>query len=176
MDDILLKEQSRILYEDAENGDTAGWKIYDQGPGTASIKNVYDEDSNSLVIELSGSGKRTGYNLLNEDRSWWSNTRHSIIQWRMKYAEEFIVYVAVQTRDGFRYIYYTDDDNNFHAGLDEYVHHNIGSSANDGNWHTFTRDLVADLKAGQPLNELESVLGFFIRGSGRVDDIVLKKY
>jgi len=33
------------------------------------------------------------------------------------------------------------------------------------------RDLERDLKDAQPDNELEAVLGFLIRGSGRVDDI-----
>jgi hypothetical protein len=165
---------SMMIYEDAENGDTAGWGVYTQGSGTASIKNVYDEDSEDLVIELTGSGTKTGYNLYNENRFRWNNTRHSIIEWRMKYAEAFLVYIAVQTRDGFRYIYYTSTDDNDSIDSDEYVHHNLSSSAHDGNWHTFSRDLAADLKAVQPANELESVLGFFIRGSGRVDDITTK--
>ena len=163
-----------MIYEDAENGDTAGWDIYDPGSGSSpSISNVYDQERNSRVIALTGTGTETGYNLLAEGGSWWNNTHHGVIEWSMKYAEEFVVYIAVQTREGFRYIYYTSDDDDF-MGSDEYVHHNLGGSANDGLWHTFSRNLSADLTAVQPANELQSVLGFFIRGSGRVDDIITR--
>ncbi len=162
------------VYEDAEDGTTIGWDVYDPGSGdTPTITNLYDSDRRSLVIELTGTGTETGFNLLAEDGSWWYNDRHPVIEWSMKYAEPFVVYIAVQTRDGFRYIYYTNDDDDF-MGVDEYVHHNLGSDANDGAWHTFTRDLSADLKAVQPDNELESILGFYIRGSGRVDDILTR--
>ena len=59
-------------------------------------------------------------------------------------------------------------------GTGTYVHHGLGASAKDGQWHTFTRDLQADLEAAQPGNTILEVNGFFIRGSGRVDDISMQ--
>jgi hypothetical protein len=44
----------------------------------------------------------------------------------------------------------------------------------DGQWHTFARDLQADLEASQPGVDILEVNAFLIRGSGRVDDILLK--
>ena len=44
----------------------------------------------------------------------------------------------------------------------------------DGTWRTFTRDLVYDLDQAQPETTLISVDGFYIRGSGMVDDIALR--
>jgi hypothetical protein len=80
----------------------------------------------------------------------------------------------VQTKNGFRYLYYTpvDADN---LGTETYVHHGLGSHLKDGQWRTLVRDLARDLKEAQPDNELQAVLGFLIRGSGRVDDIKTRK-
>ena len=56
----------------------------------------------------------------------------------------------------------------------KYVHHGLGSVSKNGTWQTFTRDLQADLHAGEPDNDIISVDAFLIKGSGRVDDIKLK--
>ncbi len=88
----------------------------------------------------------------------------------MKYSENFTIYIAVQTTDGFRYIYYNKLDYN-NLGSDRFIHHGLGASSRDGTWHTITRDLEQDLHDAQPDNNLVAILGFLIRGSGRVDDI-----
>ncbi len=158
------------VYEDAENDDIDKWTIYDSDPAGAAIVNVADSSRNSRVIELTGTGTGNGYRLRNSDGTWWNNTSHKSIEWSMRYQETFIVYVAVQTRDGFRYLYYTaaDYDN---LGSATYIHHGLGTPMNDGDWHTVVRDLEFDLQEAQPGNQLEAILGFLIRGSGRVDDI-----
>ena len=51
--------------------------------------------------------------------------------------------------------------------------HGLGSDATDGRWHTFTRDLEADLADAQRGVNILEVNGFLIRGSGKVDDIML---
>ena len=58
-------------------------------------------------------------------------------------------------------------------GSGEYVHHGLGSSVIDGQWHTFTRDLQTDLGDAQPGVTILEVNGFLIRGSGKVDSIGL---
>jgi len=84
------------------------------------------------------------------------------------------VYIDVETTAGHRYIYYTPED---YDGLGDgkYVHHGLGSDVIAGQWHTFVRDLQADLEEAQPGEEILEVNGFLIRGSGRVDDIELTK-
>ncbi|MBU0664799.1 MAG: hypothetical protein KJ990_09690 [Proteobacteria bacterium] len=92
----------------------------------------------------------------------------------MKYSETFVVYVAVQTKNGFRYLYYTPTATDG-LGTDTYIHHGLGTQIRDGSWQTLERNLEQDLKDAQPDNELQTVLGFLIRGSGRVDDIKTRK-
>ena len=79
-------------YEDAADGTTKGWDIYDTSPGGASIKNVYDSDRQSRVIQLSGSGTENGYRLRNDGGTKWENSDQFTIQWSMKYSEDFTVY------------------------------------------------------------------------------------
>ncbi len=43
-------------------------------PDGAEIYNVYDDDRQSNVIELSGSGADNGYRLTKDDGSMWHNT------------------------------------------------------------------------------------------------------
>ncbi|MFH2122382.1 MAG: hypothetical protein ABIJ50_02720 [Pseudomonadota bacterium] len=163
-----------IVYEDAEDGDIAGWDVYDSDPNGATIANIYDADRGGNVIEFTGSGMNNGYRLRNVDGTYWNDTCFKIIEWSMKYSESFTVYIAVQTRDGFRYLYYTPATSNS-LGDETYIHHGLGTGIKDGNWHTLVRDLEHDLKEAQPENELQAVLGFLIRGSGRVDDIKTRK-
>ncbi len=47
------------IYEDAEDGTTDGWDVYDNNPTGATIENVYDSARQSQVIVLSGSGTTT---------------------------------------------------------------------------------------------------------------------
>jgi hypothetical protein len=42
-----------IMYEDAEDGDTLGWSVVN---GFGTITNVFDEDRQNRVIDLSGYG------------------------------------------------------------------------------------------------------------------------
>ena len=44
-----------IIIEDAEDGTTAGWSLYDNNPPNATISNVVDAEQGK-VIALSGDG------------------------------------------------------------------------------------------------------------------------
>ena len=173
VDDIkLLSAIPATLYEDAEDGTTDGWSVYDNDPAGATITNVYDSDCASQVIELDGSGIDNGYWLRKEDGSKWRNTSQFVIEWSMKYSESFIVYIDVETTAGHRYMRYMPVDTDGLGG-GEYVGYGLGSGVTDGQWHTFVRDLQADLDKAQSGVTILEVNGFFIRGSGRVDDIKL---
>ena len=164
---------SSTVYEDAENGNTAGWDIYDNNPSGATITNVYDSVKKSRVIQLSGSYTNNGYRLTSP--TWyWKNTTQHIISWDMKYSENYHIYVMVRTTHGFRYIDYTHSDS-FGSGTatSRSVRHGLGSGTKDGHWHTIIRDLEADLHDFQPGNHITRVDGFLIRGSGRIDNVKL---
>jgi len=79
----------------------------------------------------------------------------------MKYAEGFNVFIDVETTAGPRYLFYTADDYT-NLGTGEYVHHGLGIWARDGKWHTFVRDLQADLQKAQPGASILRVNGFLI--------------
>jgi hypothetical protein len=161
------------LYEDAEDGDTLGWIVYDDDPFGATITNIYDSDRGSRVIELSGSGTSNGYGLRTEDGSDWQNVTQNIIEWSMKCSGEVRVFLEVETDVGRRFIWYSTVDND---GLEnttgEYVHHGLGSDVMDGEWHTFVRELEGDLQEAQSSVNITAVNGMYIRGSGRFDDIL----
>jgi len=165
-------QQTATVYENAEDGNIEGWSIYDDNPPNASISNVYDSDKGSRVIEFSGAGTDNGYWLRNADGSYWDNRKEFIIEWSLKYSENFVVYILVTTNNGNRYLRYDPIDSDA-LGSGTYIKHGIGSNLKDGNWHVARRDLKADLKEAQPDVELIAVEAFLIRGNGRVDDIKL---
>jgi hypothetical protein len=170
---LIASPDFATIYEDAEDGTTRGWAVYDKSPAGASIKNVYDSGRNSRVIQLSGSGVNNGYRLRNSDGSKWQNAEQFILQWSMKYSESFVIYIDVETTAGHRYLRYTPVDYDNLAVAKTYADFGIGSDAVDGSWHTFVRDLQADIEAAFPGTTILEVNGFLIRGSGMVDDIML---
>ena len=122
------------------------------------------------MVLFTGSGTNNGYRLRQANGSYWNDTHFKSIEWSMRYSEPFTVYIAAQTTNGFRYLYYTSAATST-LGDSTYVHHGLGATFQDGNWHTVIRNLEQDLKEAQPDNELQSILGFLIRGSGKVDDV-----
>jgi len=171
---ILLSTYALLAietYEDAEDYNTNGWSIYDNNPSGATITNVYDQARKSQVIKLSGLDKNNGYLLRNKNGSWWSNSKDKLLQWSMKYSEDFKIYIRLKTTQGLRFLYYTPSENSKLGIKINYIHHGLGKDSKNGNWHTVTRNIEKDLKEAQPHNELISILGFYIRGSGSLDDI-----
>jgi len=161
------------VYEDAEDGSITGWNVYDNDPLGAQINNIFEAERQSRVIQLTGSGHSNGYSLKNEDLSNWKNSNQFIIEWSQKFSEFFSVYVKMETTAGSRSLTYKPVDYN-NLGNGKYVYHGLGTGARDGQWHAFERDLQADLEEAQPGVAILEINGFFIRGSGYVDDIILK--
>lgn len=189
------------LYEDAEDGDiignvppnVRGWFIYDPTPAGAVITNVYDADKDSRVIKFTGaanSGTNNGYMLGN----WyptlagnWNNTSEFNVHWCSRYSEQFVVYIRVYTTNyvqfsynghnyntNQRYLYYTSGTGSYWNTHKSYNYHGLGVPTN-GQWQSFNRDLQADLHDFEPNNNITSVVAFLIRGSGKVDDIILSQ-
>ena len=161
------------IYEDAEDGSTTGWDIYDDDPTGAEIANVYDEVRRSHVIQFAGTGTQNGFRLSrNEDQTPWMNSHQFVIEWSIQSSNQFVVCIEVATNDGRRSLQYrANDTDNFDSEVN--IHFGLGSDAKDGQWHTFTRDLIEDLAEAQPDLTILEVNTFLVRGSGRVDDITL---
>ena len=163
----------QTICEDGEDGTIAGWVIYDGVPEEASITNTFDAERESQVIALDGSSTVHGFWLLNADGAPWRNTGQFELEWQMKADNYFIIYIDLLTTAGHRYLKYTPsyyDD----LGGGEYVHFGLGGSASDGTWQTFSRDLQNDLEDAQPGVDILEVNGFLIRGSSRLDNIILR--
>lgn len=173
------------VYEDAENGETEGWRVYDTvgwsgsdnvdgGTVVPTITNVYDNYKTSHVIQLSGNGTDNGYKFGEK----WNNAEAKIFEWSLKYTYEFfVIYIKVNTSEGERYLLYRPVDpvegkegKKVEDGI-VYIYIALGSDANNDTWQTFTRDLRTDLEKYEPGNVIETVDSFLIRGSGLVDDI-----
>ena len=165
-------------YEDAEDNATTGWVIY--GDTTdATIENINDTERGSQVIQLMGNCKETGFRLGNRAGrasyvGAWHNQTEKILQWSMKYNEPFRIYIPITTKNGNRYLTYTNQSKDTKGKIrGGKVNYGLGEDSVNGIWHTFKRDLEADWNTFKPENPIISVNGFFIKGSGRVDDISL---
>jgi len=159
------------MYEDAQDGQTLGWGVYDGPVGGVQFSNVFDDQLQSNVIDINRDGTQ-GMRLLKKDGQPWCNPGQFVVGWRMKFTYSVLVYIDVETTAGHRYMQYSPMDYDL-LGQGEYVIHGIGSDALDGRWHTYVRDLQADLEEAQPGERIVEVNGFWIRGSGRLDDICL---
>jgi hypothetical protein len=159
---------------------TTGWIVYDRTPAGATITSVNDADRGGKVLKLTGEGLKNGSAIgyTYSHGSTWNDTENKTIKWSMKYSEDFMIYVRLTTEYGYRYLYYTDSNKDYgEVGYKKphYIHNGLGTTSNDGTWRTFTRNLSADLKRHQPMNKIISVDGFFVRGSGLIDDVELLK-
>ena len=167
------------VYEDAEDGTINGWRIYENRSGGASVTNVFDDERQSAVIDLTQGNIAEplldGFALENEYQGLWNNTDQFVAEWSMKSTTDFRVYVDVTTTAGNRLIYYSPAVAPAHHDDEKFIHVHLGAVA-DGTWRTFTRDLQADLLT-DPQNAGERILNvrrILFRGSHRVDDIRLK--
>jgi len=155
------------MHENASDGDTVGWHIYDSWPSGASIDNIIDSETGNRVIKITGTTSN-GVQFLG-----WHDT-NSILQWKMKADKWNVFYIAVMTSNGSRYLSYTP--RNHDVGRDPYhqshkIRLGLGSKMMDGEWHTFTRDIQADITKHEPGNQLEYIQGIKIRGAGSYDNI-----
>ncbi|MCP4723967.1 MAG: T9SS type A sorting domain-containing protein, partial [bacterium] len=91
----------------------------------------------------------------------------------MNFSAGFTIYTWVETDNGKRYIIYnaSDTDGGYSDSGTPSVTIGLGSDAVDGTWHTYNRDLQADLELYEPGNNIVLVEAFMIRGTGLLDDI-----
>jgi VCBS repeat-containing protein len=169
---VTIEPNPYTVYEDAEDRTIRGWTIFDSKPRGAAITNLFDEQKQSWVIQTKGYGTDNGYRLLKANRTYWKNTTQFVAQWSLKYSENFLIYINVNTTAGQRYLTYTPATSD-KLGSSQYVYFGIGSGAIMGQWHTFTRDLQADLDRAQPGVTITQVNNMDIRGNVRIDDVML---
>ncbi len=173
----VLPPVSSVVDATAEDGSTAGWKVFDSNPAGATISVVTDELTGSQVYELNGAGRTNGYQLGGLDTvDGWNNQSEFLLDWDMRVSENYQVYVRVDTANGWRYLIYSNSNSDsLLASNGRNIGFGLGSASKDGQWHSYRRDLAADLAVGEPGNTLIAVHGMLVRGSLRLDNIRLSE-
>ena len=150
------------------------WKI--SGDTKGAYESIVVDSEREKAFQLEGNGLNTTFKLGgqagrgNRDR-WFS--KDAVFQWSMKFSEEFNILVAIKTKKGNRFLVYTNEDSSKKGKIrGGKVRYGLGTDSADGKWHTFKRNLKEDWNAFEPDNPILTVDGFFVRGSGRIDDII----
>ena len=174
IDNIELFSSPNKVYENAEDSQKSRWSIY-AGANNAQITNVYDLSRESRVISLQGNNSENKYLIGNEvgENNAWEDTKHSNLKWSFKSDSNFKIYLFVNTLNGTRKIKYSDTDINIKGIQNNEIYFGIGENSSDGKWHTFIRDIAADVKYFDNGNELVSIDGLLVVGNSRIDDLEL---
>jgi len=166
---ILFSTSSQlfgIMYEDAEDKQNNRWEWLDAS-SFGMVENVYDKTKQSRVIQLKGEGTKSAYKLMMSNNLIGDK---KILSWQMRYREDFVIIVGMDTEGGKRYLIYTPSNE------DGYMQYGLGKNTRSGVWQTFSRNLQEDLDQFEELNEIKRVHTFVIRGSGSIDNVeILKK-
>ncbi len=163
-----------MVYENAEDGSVSRWTITDAIPANATITNIVDVTINSKVIKLEGATYENEYTIGGDagEASAWNELSKRYLTFSLNSQNGFFLDVILETTNGLRYLRYRDDD--VSLGMDgEHINIGLGYDAANGKWHTFTRDLSADLKIFDSSNTIIAVHGLQIRGNCKVDNIEL---
>ncbi len=171
-----------------------GWYIYDSDPTGAVVNSVYDAIKQSHVIQFIGQANTNANGYVIGD--WtptspgsWNNTTEFNVNWCHRYAGTYTVFMRIYVTNPVTYTHpngntYTTDqryltysasttDNGINATYPNYIYFGLGSSTQNGQWHSIQRNMLADLQQFEPGNTIKSVTAFLIRGNGKVDDIEL---
>ncbi|MCF2860518.1 hypothetical protein L1286_23940, partial [Pseudoalteromonas sp. SMS1] len=147
------------------------WSVYDTTPAGATITSINDKEYGHEVTKLQGGKTSNGYRLKGDNNQEW-NSSLSNISWDFNYNETYIVYINVNTKLGQRYLQYNMGDF-APKQVNNYIIHPMSSDTAKGQWTRIERNLLEDLKALEPDNEIINVREFLIRGSGLVGNVSL---
>ncbi len=169
INNVIYTRGTRV-YEDAEDGNTLGWYIYDSN--CAEVANI-DNDT-TRVIQLKGEGLSSGFVLRNMNGELLNNLDARVIEWRSKFKSDFIIFVSILLNDGsIKYLGYSPKQ---YSNLsNDVLFIKLQQWASDGKWYTYKRNLNLDLQRYFPDLKIDSVLDFQVRGVGCLDDIKLLK-
>jgi len=160
---LLTLNLSAKTYEDAEDKKTNRWENLNPS-SSAKIKNVHDKAKGSQVIQFEGNGTKSAYILIIDE-----DTNKKSFNWQMKYSEDFVIFISLETKLGRRYLIYTP------GNKDGYMQYGLGYAAISGTWQRYSRNLEEDLRYFDNRNSILKVNSFVIRGSGSLDNIKMMR-
>jgi len=155
-------------YENGDSKETKQWRVLSSF-SSGTVSNVYDKNKSSHVISFQGEGTKSAYMLMTKEGTSWNNKKEHILHWQMKYSEDFVILVGVNTEKGKRYLIYTPGMKN------GYMQYALGAESTSGTWQRYTRNLEKDLERFENYNHIKSVETFVIRGNGSIDNIKMMK-
>lgn len=170
---VTITNRTETVYEDAEDGDTLGWTVRDNNPPGATITNVFDGLLGSSVIMLSGDGQNNAYMLSKENGDPFENTTEFVAEWSVKATSTTDMAWRVQTDLVSGFVIYTRLSTPGCSARGMNIWCDIDEPIYNGQWHTITRDVAADVRSAAPNATLVQIDNFVVRGSARVDDIKL---
>jgi len=158
------------VYENADDKKNTKWKVL-QSFEAGTVSNIYDKQKRSRVIKLKGAGTKSAYLLMKKKNLsknlFWKNKKEKILHWQMKYSEDFVILIGLDTKGGKRFLIYTAGDET------SYLQYGLRYNETLGKWKSYQRDLQKDLAYFEVDNIIVSVNSFVIKGSGFLDNIKL---
>ena len=150
-------------YEDAENATTSQWKRVNSD-AFSSINNVRDKSKESRVIEFKGAGTKQIYALYTSELK--NKQSHEYwVSWDMKFSEDFVIILLVQSNLGKHYLIYTP------GTFNSYMQYGLGKGIKNGKWQTFRRNIQKDIAYFDNRVKIVSLKRFVLKGNGMIDNI-----
>ena len=176
IDSSIESEPNIVLFDNSPNG-----AYYDYS-GDSQKGNVLSLYSNNLDNQFQILGYDTSEVYTWNELPSYQNRLN--ISWDGKFSGDFIIFVVLkfQTEDGQRRkdLVYTPSSGGYSGYTDSFMHISLGSSAKDGDWHHFNRDILEDIRRFYPSARLDYndnqsgyVNGFAVRGTGKITNIKL---
>ena len=164
---IFVSHLFSFVYEDAEDTSVKRWTLASpQHQGT--IENLFDESKNSRIIKLQGEGTKSIYQLALPATLENIQMDNSFLTWEMKYVEDFVILIVFDTTKGKRQLVYTSGERNSY--LQYGLRHPFVKK-----WKKYSRNLEKDLQIYEKDNKIIELQYFVIKGSGSIDNILLKR-
>jgi antitoxin (DNA-binding transcriptional repressor) of toxin-antitoxin stability system len=159
---------NQTLYEDGN--DASDWAVYDSSPNTPVVPTVTAQNGD---IVTSGNGTSNLYGMFFPT----PETTRFIAQWDWELSVNQLqrIYFRVDTNSGLKYLRYRPENLNCYAQDSTYVYCGIGTEGDDGQRHTYIRDLQADMDIVFPGEVINNVSAVYIRGDSKIDNIILKE-
>jgi len=177
---VVIDPAVGVIYEDAEDGTTDGWNIYDDNATdpafVPSIANVFDADLGSNVILLDGNETEIGFELPDNLLPGWNDTDHKILEMDMKYvSDRFKIYVKCLTAAGQEWVVYA---NYAQPASDTNIWVDVTGSFTGNTWEHFSSSTLGDIETkiieNNATNQLLEIDGIRIKASMSVDNIILR--
>ena len=144
-------------HKDIRDESISQWRLVESN-NTTSVK----KDRKSRVIEFKGAGTKQIYEFYTsenkEGHEYW-------VSWDMKFSEDFVIILQIQSNLGKHYLIYTP------GTLNSYMQYGLGRGTTNGRWRTFRRNIQKDIAYFDNRVKIVSLKRFVVKGNGMISNI-----